>query len=129
MGKIHGQVSLEFVMMLFVIFIITIFLSLVTYRYIADYSEQRNFNSLDELGKSLQSEVVLAHAVEPGYSRTIIVPSTLDNNPVNISGTQNDIVLTYKGTDLLFRIPRVNGAFSTGANTIRKSSDGSVSIS
>jgi hypothetical protein len=76
--------------------------------------------------------VILAYNVQPGYTRKITIPEELDGHPVNISGTPNLIILTYRESQMLFRIPEVTGSFThtgTQPNTIRKEADGTVSIS
>jgi hypothetical protein len=119
---------MEFIMMLIIVLMIAITLSWVAYYYITDYSERRNMNDVQDLGNSLQNEVILAYHVAPGYVRSIVVPATLDSYPVNISGTSNEIILTYKNNDVLFRIPAVSGQFIVGKNTIQKLTSGSVKI-
>ena len=125
----RGQIALEFVFMLLSVIVLTTFLASVAYYYITDYSEQRNVRRLQDLGYSLQNEVVLAYNVEPGYERSVAVPYEIDGVFVNISGTQDDIIIHYKGSDMLFRVPPVSGSFTNGQNTIRTLPDGSVTIS
>ena len=128
----RSQIAMEFIMILILVMLITTLLAWTAYYYIVEYSEERNIKRLEELGYSLQNEVILAYNVEPGYSRRITIPSDLDGYPVNISGTSNLIILTYKDSQFLFKIPQVSGNFThtgTQPNIIRKNLDGTVSIS
>jgi hypothetical protein len=123
-----SQIAMEFILMLLIILLITTTLAWVAYYYVTDYSEKRNVNHLQELGYSLQNEVILAYNVEPGYSRTINIPGELDGYAINISGAPDYITINYKGSEMFFRIPESTGAFTAGNNIIRKTSAGQVSI-
>ena len=126
MGK--AQIAMEFILMLALVLVFTTLIAGAAYYYVVDYSEQRNVKKLQDLGYSLQDEVILAHTVDVGYQRTITIPSMIDSVQVHVSGTPNDIVITYKGSELLFRIPPTIGAFTNGANNITHLQNGSVKI-
>jgi len=116
-------------MVIILVILFTTLLAWVAYYYVTDYSEQRNIRRLQDLGYSLQNEIILAYTVEPGYTRTVRVPQYLGNEVVNISNTANDIILEHQGSEIAFRIPAISGSFSTGENTIQKLADGSVVVS
>ena len=124
----RGQIAMEFVLMLISLIVLITFMAWVAYYYITDYSEARNIRMVQDLGYALQNEVILSYNVEPGYVRTILVPSTLGDFPVILSSTPNEIILTYKGSDVLFRVPLIEGSFTSGANVLRKLENGSVRI-
>jgi hypothetical protein len=124
-----SQIAMEFMITIIFAAIFTTLLATVAYYYLQESYTQRDIEELQDLGKSLQDEVILAHTVQPGYTRKLYVPPQLRNIYVNISGSSEDIVINYKGSDILFRIPPTQGTFSTGYNTISKQSNGSVTIS
>ena len=126
-----AQISFEFMTMVIMAVMLVVILAWSAYYFLTDYSEQRNIQRIQDLGYSLQNEVVLAYNVEPGYSRTVYVPERLGDYDVEISMSENgnDIIITYKGNEVAFRIPTVSGSFATGYNTIQKLPDGSVVIS
>lgn len=127
----RAQISFEFISMLLIVILFIVVLSWSAYYFLVDYSEQRNLQRVLDLGSSLQNEVVLAYNVEQGYEREVFVPAMLGSYDVTISMSElgEDIIITYKGSEVSFRIPQVSGSFSTGYNTIRKLPDGSVVIS
>jgi hypothetical protein len=93
-----------------------------------DYSEERNINRLTDLGYSLQNEIIMAHQVEDGYERKIFLPDKIETADYLISNNENDIIITYRGSEFLFAIPVTAGSFvKPGENTIKKIS-GIVSI-
>jgi hypothetical protein len=124
-----GQVAMEFLAMIGIAIIFTLVLASIFFILSNDYSEKRNVNELRDLGYSLQNEVILASQVEPGYIREIIIPTMVGDADFAISQTQNDLVINYKGADMLFPIPPVSGSFSKGKNTIKKDDAGSIIIS
>ena len=101
----------------------------VIYYLSVNYSEEKNINKLQDLGYSLQSELILASEVEPGYERTVVIPDKAGGADYEINQTSNDLVLTYRKADLLFPIPQVSGKFQKGSNTIRKTNSNIVTIS
>jgi hypothetical protein len=123
-----GQIAIEFLMMLIIVVLIATFISGLAYYYVTDYSEQRNIKRLQSLGRSLQDEIILAHNVEYGYVRTLSIPQSLGSVDVLINNTRNDIYLTYKRSELSFRIPPTEGTFAIGTNLIKKLENGSVRI-
>jgi len=76
---------------------------------------------LEDLGYSIQNELILAAEVEPGYERTIIIPDKIGSADYTIRIKNRDIILRYRQTDLLFSIPNVTNEITTkGSHTISK---------
>lgn len=107
--------------------VLVVFVGVIYYLF-SNYSEEKNINKLQDLGYSLQSELILASEVEPGYERTVVIPDKAGSADYEINQTSNDLVLTYRKTDLLFPIPQVSGKFQHGSNTIRHCQDNTVKI-
>jgi hypothetical protein len=109
--------------------IVLIVLVGVIYYLSSNYSEEKNLNRLKDLGYSLQSELILASEVEPGYERTVIIPDKAGGVDYDISQTSNDLVIKYRKTELLFPIPKVSGSFQKGSNLIQKTGIDAITIS
>ena len=122
---------MEFMMMIGLAMIVIIIFIGVIYYLTYNYSEEKNIKRLQDYGYSLQSELILASQVEPGYERVITIPDRINNIDYTISQTPNDLVLTYREADLLFSIPPgITGSpLSKGSNIIRKIDEDIVSIS
>ncbi|MBN1793146.1 hypothetical protein JW826_05675 [Candidatus Woesearchaeota archaeon] len=125
----RAQVALEFVGIVMMLIVLIASMAWTAYALFASYSEERNLKNLQDLGYSLQNEIILASHFETGYLRNITVPEQINGVDVNISGDENEIFITYKNNDLVFTIPEVTGAFQTGPNMISKLEDGSIQIS
>ncbi|MBN2142193.1 hypothetical protein JW711_02585 [Candidatus Woesearchaeota archaeon] len=124
----RGQIALEFVFILIMILVVVTSFAWTAYYLYAGYSEEDVQTGMQDLGYSLQNEVILASVVEPGYQRNITVPEEVKGAAVNISGTENEIIISYKGDDMLFLIPNVTGSFATGYNLLKKNADGTLTI-
>lgn len=125
----HGQVAMEFVSVVGLVMIVVLILAGSLYYLYSNYSEQRTMNEILDLGYSLQSELILAGQVEPGYVRTVIVPDQVNGQSFTMSQSSNNLVLSYKGSDLLFRIPAVSGSLKKGINTITKVDNFTIDVS
>lgn len=124
-----AQVATEFIMVVGLAMVIIIIFISVLYYWSYNYSEEKNINRLMDLGFSLQSELIIASEVEYGYERTISIPATVDGIEYSINQTANDLVITYKGADLLFPIPQISsGELSKGINTISKTAPDTIII-
>lgn len=123
-----AQFAIEFSLMIGMAMIALLVLVGVLYYMTVDYSEDRNIRRLSDMGYSLQNELILASQVEDGYERIVVLPEKVESADYTISKTHNDLVITYRSTELLFAVPQdITGCFQKGNNTIRKSS-GTISI-
>ena len=126
----HGkkaQFAVEFSLMLALAMIMVLALAGIIYYFTVQYSENKHIKQITDLGYSLQSEIILASEVEDGYERTIVIPDKIDDvvYSIDVQGnTSLDIVLTYKGSDFLFPIPKIDNPLKKGINTIQKAEDG-----
>ena len=116
-----AQVATEFMLMVGLAMIVIFAFLAVIYVLISDYYEEKNMKKLEDLGYSIQNELILAAEVEPGYERTIIIPDKIGSADYTISIKNRDIILRYRQTDLLFSIPNVTNEITTkGSHTISK---------
>ena len=124
-----AQVATEFMLMVGLAMIVIFAFLAVIYVLISDYYEEKNMKKLEDLGYSIQNELILAAEVEPGYERTIIIPDQAGGVGYSLSQTANDLVITYRSHEFLFAIPQVSGALDKGSNTIRKTGANTIVIS
>lgn len=123
-----AQVATEFMLMVGLAMIVIFAFLAVIYVLISDYYEEKNMKKLEDLGYSIQNELILAAEVEPGYERTIIIPDQVGGVGYSLSQTANDLIIRYRQTDFLFPIPSVNGALDKGTNVIRHCSYETINI-
>jgi hypothetical protein len=119
---------IEFIMMVSLAIIVLVVMLGLLYHMLTDYSEEKNINRLKDLGYSLQSELILAAEVEPGYERIMYIPDKVENFNFTLSQSTKDIILRYRTSDFFFPIPTVTGTFDKGNNTIRACCSGAVYV-
>ena len=130
--KTKGQVSTEFLILLIMgVFIILTFIVIVQ-KLSDEKLEGKALNELDDLGKSIQQELLLATQLEDGYSREIYIPPKLYGivyimNLSNASSTIMYLNFYFEGTELFYAVPYLQGDVKTGLNTIAKQ-NGTISV-
>ena len=124
-----AQIAIEFMMILGLAMIIVLILVGVLYYLSYNYSEEKNINLLQDYGYSLQSELILASQVESGYERVMTVPPKVNHIVFDLNIVNNDLVIIYKGTEILFPIPATTGDFNPGTCTITNNINHEVDVS
>lgn len=123
-----AQISIEFMVLL----IMGVFFVLTFIVIVKNLSDQKIQNKalveLDDLGKSIQQELLLASSLQNGYSREIYIPPKLYGIPYTMnvsvaSGTVMYLNFYYYETELFYAIPYIQGDVKTGLNTISKNND------
>lgn len=133
MSKKKAQVAIEFLLLLSLSFFVVIALLAAVLSVSKTDTSIKVYTDLDDLGKSLQQEVLLASQMEDGYVRRINLPETVNGADYNVSighaASYNDYIsLTYDTIDIYYIIPPTNGTFSKGTNYIKKN-DGALRVS
>ena len=126
--KHNGQIAIEFLLLIGVAFFIVLVLLVVTFLVFESHSRAEGYEKIDDLGKTLQQEFILAAQMEDGYTRKINIPVTLDgmdyNATIGIGGSGNTtngyLLLQYETMEFYYLIPRVSGNISLGDNILRK---------
>ena len=107
----------------------SVFIILTFIVIVKNLSDQKLQNKalveLDDLGKSIQQELLLTSQLEDGYSRQIYIPEKLYGNPftMNLSNASATIMYLnfyYYETELFYAIPYIKGDITTGLNNISK---------
>ncbi len=83
---------------------------------------------IEDFGRSIQEEIILASEVHEGYERTIELPENVNEIKYNVSLTGNYLIVSYKDGDIAYPLPEVSGSISKGTVTIQNI-DGNVQIS
>ena len=124
-----AQIATEFVLMVGLALVVVLALLAVLSVLVSDYSEEKNLKKLEDLGYSIQAELILASEVEPGYERSFEIPDRVGGIDYSLSQTANDMVIAYKGNEFIFPIPEVSGTLAKGPNTVRKTNANTIVIS
>lgn len=123
--RYKGQVAIEFLMLIVMAFIVVMSLLIATLVISENNSETKAYREMDDLGKSLQQEFMLASQLEDGYARKINLPLTLNGQEYHaVVGQSNPtngyLILQYEETELYYLIPPVNGNITLGNNILVK---------
>lgn len=116
-----GQSSVEFMILVGVVFFFFVSILFVIYGTVAD----RNRASIDtvvvELASSVRTEMTLASTAGDGYSRNFDIPNTLINNPYTISLNESYVYVRTNDGKHAVALPIVNvtGQIQKGPNTVR----------
>ncbi|MBN1175432.1 hypothetical protein JXA48_02195 [Candidatus Woesearchaeota archaeon] len=123
-----AQVSIEFIILLTMsVFMIITFM--IAIKHVSDQKLlKKTLNELDDLGKSVQQELMLASQLNDGYVREIYIPARLYGvdyslNTSAVSGTVMYLNIYYEGVELFYLIPYIQGDVKTGLNTISKNNN------
>jgi hypothetical protein len=122
----HGQLAIEFVIMMGIAVIIGVLFLASANELFGRVSEEQRIESLNDVGYTIQDEVILALTVEDGYMRSFTIPQTADRFAYTINSTATGVTLTSGPVTITYPIPPVTGQFHKGINTIEKS--GTVTV-
>ena len=122
--KHNGQIAIEFMLMIGMAFAVVIIFLASVLSVSKFNTETRTYEDIDDLGKALQQEFLLATQMEDGYTRVINLPITLNGLAYNVStgrtGQEYYILLKYKETEIYYAIPPTIGNFTMGNNLLVK---------
>lgn len=120
-----SQIAIEFLLLAGTSIFILLLILISMYSLSKGKTDEKTYYELDDFGKSLQQEILLASELEDGYVRTMNIPMTLNGRNFNITTNQTSayngyIKINYEVYEFYYAIPIVNGTFKKGMNTITK---------
>jgi hypothetical protein len=123
--KRDGQIAIEFLLLMGVAFAVIIVFLIVAMSLFQNTTETKTYSSVDDLGKALQQEFLLAAQLEDGYTREINLPLTLNGLTYNItlgnySGMDSYVSIAYKDKEVYYAIPLTTGNLVLGDNLLEK---------
>ena len=121
----RGQGSTEFVLISSIMFLIFIGMFIVIQGRISSAQKTQLFNSLDEMGRVINTEIRMADSVKGFYARKFFLPDTLGGyNYSLVLKNKSEIAIKAGDTDyVLFLDDNVSGNITKGWNVIRKWED------
>jgi uncharacterized protein (UPF0333 family) len=126
--KRNGQIAIEFLLLIAMAFAIIITLLISILSMSESNTKMKAYREIDDLGKALQQEFLLAVQLEDGYNRKLNLPLTANGESYNAiigssnyaNATHSYLLLTYKSTELLYLIPPIIGNIRLGDNILVK---------
>jgi hypothetical protein len=118
-----GQIAIEFIFMLGMAMILMIAFLAILYPLIAEKQEEDRDQRFTDLGEFIQRELLLAQAMHPGYTRTVVIPpsdlnSTFEHEDYTILVNETSLVITTSFQHYNFPIPNTTGNITIGSNVI-----------
>ena len=119
-----SQIAIEFMLLSAIGIVVVITFLIVVLKISQENTDVQKYNDMDDLGKSLQHEFILASQMEDGYIRRLNIPTTINDENYTIS-----LATTAKTTSLIltsgiytaeYLIPSVNGTIIAGTTYLYK---------
>jgi hypothetical protein len=120
-----AQIAMEFILLIGVAFFVIVALLASIMSLSTDNTKMKAYQDMDDLGRSLQQEFLLASQLEDGYTRKINMPITIGNVHYNTTIGQSNptnsyLMIQYDGSELFYLIPPVTGNLTYGNNFLKK---------
>jgi hypothetical protein len=119
----RGQIIIEFLIVVCLAAFVGIVYLNVGNTLLRDTSEEQRLAALNNVGYTLQDELILATTVEDGYRRAITIPEKADRFSYTLSNDDSTVTLVSGSVRLNYDIPPINGTFHKGSNIIAKNGD------
>jgi len=126
--KHNGQVAIEFLILIAIAFGVILTFLIAVLSFSEGNTKMKAYQEMDDMGKALQQEFLLAAQLEDGYTRKINLPLTANGGSYDISlgianytnTTHGYILITYQSNELFYLIPPVTGNITRGDNVLVK---------
>ena len=122
-----AQIAVEFMMLMITGFFLMFTLLIILNHIFVKNVDERVHIELENLGRSLQQELLLASEMETGFERTFVLPEKINGREYSIelgnsSSNKKYLAIKHNYYEHYFIIPMFNGTITKGNNTIQKTS-------
>jgi hypothetical protein len=124
----NAQLAIEFIMLMAMALIIGALFLASANQLFSDASDHQRVAAINDIGYSIQDEIILALEVTDGYERTLTLPDRADRFLYEIDSQPTRITITSGTVKISYDHPQITGAFTKGENTITKN-NGEVTVS
>ena len=115
-----GQFIMEFMILLAMAILLGSMYLAVTGQLFFSTSEEQRVSALNDVGYTVQDELMLAESVDDGYVRNFTIPSTADRFTFTISNDATSVTLVSGIASVTYPLPRINGTLAIGRNSVAK---------
>ena len=120
-----GQIGIEFILLIILAIVILMTGLIVINSLTTSKIDEKTYNELDDLGLSIQRELILITELEDGFRRTLNVPVKVNGRTYtiitnNTSPSVGYLLINYLDTEIYYAIPALNGTLKLGNNYITK---------
>lgn len=117
-----AQVSMEFVFLIAVAFMILLVFTAVTRDKLMDLSSESEYVLLKDVTYMVQSELYISSMAENDYNRVFNMPMLLGSSEYSIKVDSRQVTANTSKYEFVLPVPSVVGNLQKGNNTINKSS-------
>jgi uncharacterized protein (UPF0333 family) len=117
---LRGQVSFEFIMVLFVVVLITVAFGIIAGNRLTELKSQQANAQMQNVAVTVKNEIDIARSVEAGYVRTFSLPDYLGNKDYAIGIQNNFVTVSIEDNQFSLAVQPVNGTVQKGFNVISK---------
>ena len=111
-----AQLSIEYMLMIGVGFIILIFAAMFIGDHAVMLSKERELTTIKDFSYSLQNELYFVARAGHGFKREIFIPEKLHGISFNIQNTGKELILTSQNYDFGLVLPETQGNLHKGTN-------------
>ena len=124
-----GQIALEFIFLIGIGLVMLLIFLVIVGTLGKEKTDEKSYAELDDLGKTIQQELILASNMEYGYNRKMNIPTAVNNRDFtvttgNISEHNSYLSIDFQGHSIYYIIPSISGTIEKGDNIIKKDEDG-----
>lgn len=121
--KKNAQISMEFLILVMLGFMIFIVFSIVAREQTIDVAGKKEYFLLKDVVYSVQTEINSAFSVDDGFERTFSIPEKINyDKDYDIQIIGNYLIANISSKEVMVRIQTVSGSIQKGNNTLRKQS-------
>ena len=110
--KNKAQIALEFLLVAGIAVLVLIGIIVVVSNLAGDQLDRDTFLQLDDLGRSIQQEIIRGSELTTGYNRDLFIPQNINGREYrifidNIYDNRSDLVIEFESRLFVYVLPRV----------------------
>ena len=126
--NLKAQIAMEFIFLSLLGFFILFTVIIALGTFAAQKTTEKTNIEAEDLGRSLQQELIISADLEEGYQRKFFIPDNINNKNISVnngitSKNTGYITISYENRELYYEVPPLTGTIQIGTNTIKKSND------
>jgi len=124
MTRQRGQIAMEFTLLIGVAMILLLGGLIIINAVTTNRTDEKTYKELDDLGKSIQDNLLLMTTLEDGFRENLEVPLTVNGRDYNIttgniSQSVGYMIIDFRGTEIYYPLPVIQGTLKKGNNLLQ----------
>jgi len=123
-----SQVAIEFLSLTIIGFLILLTMVAALGGYSSSKKLEKTYSEIQDVGRTVQQELMIASEVQEGYQREIYIPENINGININLTygnTTKNTGYLSFKfeNQEVYYEVPKLRGDIGLGVNIISKTNE------